>query len=124
VHPTIDHVALPARDPEASARHLAGLLGVEDPEPDGPDGDMFSVALGGSSVLFVQAQEVPGHHLAFRVGETDFRAVVERLARSGVEFGNDPEELGNGETSDPLGGHGRVYFASPDGHLFEVTIGT
>ena len=28
----------------------------------------------------------------------------------------------NGRTDDPLGGPGRVYFVSPDGHLFEVTV--
>jgi hypothetical protein len=45
--PTIDHVALPVRDAEASARHLPGVLGVEEPMPDGPDDDMFRTALGG-----------------------------------------------------------------------------
>jgi catechol 2,3-dioxygenase-like lactoylglutathione lyase family enzyme len=104
VSPTIDHVALPARDAEASARHLADVLGVEDPVRDGPDNDMFSVVLGGCRVLFVQAQEVAGHHLAFRVAEPDFRAVVERLVASGVDFGDDPEEPNNGESGDPLGG--------------------
>jgi catechol 2,3-dioxygenase-like lactoylglutathione lyase family enzyme len=120
--PTIDHVALPAQDAEAAARQLAGVLGAGDPTPDGPDGDMFSVRLGGCSVLFVEAQEVPGHHLAFRVAEADFSAIVERLAASGVDFGNDPEAPDNGETGDHLGGRGRVYFVSPDGHPFEVTI--
>jgi catechol 2,3-dioxygenase-like lactoylglutathione lyase family enzyme len=115
-------VGLPARDAEASARHLADVLGVEDPVPDGPDNDMFNVALGGCSVRFVQAQATPGHHLAFRVAEPEFRAVVERLVASGVDFGNDPEESNNGQSGDPLGGRDRVYFVSPDGHLFEVTI--
>jgi catechol 2,3-dioxygenase-like lactoylglutathione lyase family enzyme len=122
MHPTIDHVALPARDAEASARHLADVLGVGDPRRDGPDGDMFIVPLEGCSVLFVETPEVPGHHVAFRVAETDFSAVVERLATRGVDFGNDPEEPNNGETGDHLGGTGRVYFISPDGHLFEVTV--
>jgi catechol 2,3-dioxygenase-like lactoylglutathione lyase family enzyme len=120
--PTIDHVALPARDAEAAARHLARVLGVEDPTPAGPDGDIFSVSLAGCGVLFAEAQEVPGHHLAFRVAEGDFSALVERLVADGVTFGNDPEEPSNGETGDHLGGRGRIYFLSPDGDLFEVTI--
>jgi catechol 2,3-dioxygenase-like lactoylglutathione lyase family enzyme len=66
-------------------------------------------------------QATPGHHLAFRVAEPEFRAVVERLVASGVDFGNDPEEPNSGQSGDPLSG-GRVYFVSPDGHIFEVTI--
>jgi hypothetical protein len=49
--------------------------------------------------------------------------VVERLAESGGEFGNGPEDPNNGETGGPLGGQERVYFASPDGHPIEVTAG-
>jgi hypothetical protein len=47
VSPTIDHVALPVRDAEASARQLPGVLGVEEPMPDRPDDDVFRTALGG-----------------------------------------------------------------------------
>jgi catechol 2,3-dioxygenase-like lactoylglutathione lyase family enzyme len=123
MEPTIDHVALPAHNAETAARWLARILGVDRPEPAGPDGDMFDVALGGCSVLFVESDPVHGHHLAFRVSHADFEAVVDRLRVDGIPFGNDPEEPQNGQTSDPLGGLGRVYFTSIDSHLFEVTVG-
>ena len=50
-----------------------------------------------------------------------FAAVVNRLRAKGVAFGNDPEDLANGQTADLHGGgHGRVYFLDPNDHLFEV----
>jgi catechol 2,3-dioxygenase-like lactoylglutathione lyase family enzyme len=121
--PTIDHVAVPAHDPERAAAFLARALGVVGVVPDGPDGDMFAVPLAAGRVLFVGSPDPPGHHIAFRVGEDDVAAVVARLRADGVAFGNDPEHPDNGEAWDPLGGAGRVYFASPDGHLFEVAAG-
>ncbi len=45
---------------------------------------------------------------------------MRRLRARGLAFGNDPEAPDNFQTGDPLGGHGRVYFTDPSGHLFEV----
>ncbi len=123
VNVVIDHLALPATDARVSAQWFADMLGLQQPVPDGPDGDMYNVSLSGSSVLFVTEPSVAGHHVAFGVGEADFTSIVERLRQRGVAFGNDPEDPANGATADPLGGKGRVYFRSPDGHLFEVTVG-
>jgi catechol 2,3-dioxygenase-like lactoylglutathione lyase family enzyme len=120
---TIDHLGLPARNAEASAQWFAEILGLKPPVPDGPDGDMYNVVLGGeSSVLFVTEPTVAGHHVAFGVSEAEFDAIVARLRARGIGFGNDPEEPTNGATADPLGGKGRVYFRSPDGHFLEVTV--
>ena len=119
----IDHLALPATNAEASAQWFAEILGLQAPLPDGPDGDMYNVTLSGaSSVLFVSEPTVPGHHVAFAVSMTDFTAIVDRLRQHGISFGNDPEDPANGATVDPLGGKGRVYFRSPDGHFLEVTV--
>jgi catechol 2,3-dioxygenase-like lactoylglutathione lyase family enzyme len=119
----IDHLALPATSASVAAQWLAGILGLQEPVPDGPDGDMYNVRLSGeSSLLFVTELTVPSHHVAFGVSEADFTAIVDRLRQRGISFGNDPEDPANGATLDPLGGKGRVYFPSPDGHFFEVTI--
>jgi catechol 2,3-dioxygenase-like lactoylglutathione lyase family enzyme len=119
---TIDHVAVPSRDPERAAGALAGILGAA-VGPEGPDGDMFSVGLDGCRVLFAAAAgTVAPHHLAFRVDGDRFAGVVERLGAEGLAYGNDPEHPDNERTDDPRGGPGRVYFVSPDGHLFEVTV--
>ncbi len=84
---------------------------------------MYNVALGGAtSVLFVTEPTAPSHHVAFGVSIADFTSIVSRLRRSGITFGNDPEDSANGATADPLGGAGRVYFRSPDNHFLEVTV--
>jgi catechol 2,3-dioxygenase-like lactoylglutathione lyase family enzyme len=119
----IDHLALPATNAEASARWFAEILGQMPPVPDGPDGDMYNVALSGEgSVLFVAEPAVSGHHVAFGVTEAEFTEIVDRLRRRGISFGNDPEEPSNGATADPLGGKGRVYFRTPGAHFLEVTV--
>jgi catechol 2,3-dioxygenase-like lactoylglutathione lyase family enzyme len=83
---------------------------------------MYCLPVGESGVLlFAPADNVAALHVAFRVDEATFAGVVERLRAKGVAFGNDPEDLANGQTADPHGGsHGRVYFFDPNGHLFEV----
>jgi catechol 2,3-dioxygenase-like lactoylglutathione lyase family enzyme len=45
---------------------------------------------------------------------------VSRLRAKGLLFGNDPEDPNNMLVTDFLGGHGRVFFLDPNGHLFEV----
>jgi len=68
---TVDHIAIPSREPRAAADFLGAILGLGPSVPDGPDD-------------------------------------------------NHPEDPENGQLSDPLGGLGRVYFSTPEGHLFEV----
>jgi catechol 2,3-dioxygenase-like lactoylglutathione lyase family enzyme len=118
---TLDHVGVLARDVAASARFLAEILGLPPALPAGPDGENLRLAVDGTSwIFYFPAEEVPGQHIAFRVDEETFEAVVGRLRASGVTFGNDPEDHTNMQTSDFLGGHGRVFFLDPNGHLFEV----
>ena len=116
----LDHVAIPSRDPEASARFLGAILDAA-VERDGPEDEFFCLRLADRvQVLFSPAAAVAPHHIAFRVTGDELDAVIERLHAARLPFGNDPEAPTNGQTSDPLGGRGRVYFSDPDGHLFEV----
>jgi catechol 2,3-dioxygenase-like lactoylglutathione lyase family enzyme len=117
----IDHIGVLARDAAASARFLAEILGLAPAFPDGPDGEMFRLPVGESgALLYFPADDVPGQHIAFRVDEPTFAAVVDRLRARGLTFGNDPEDQTNMQTTDFLGGHGRVFFRDPNGHLFEA----
>ncbi|HZW31496.1 MAG TPA: VOC family protein [Isosphaeraceae bacterium] len=117
----IDHIGVLARDVAASGRFLAEILGLAPGFPDGPDGEMFRLPVGESgALLYFPADDVPGQHIAFRVDEPGFDAVVDRLRARGLVFGNDPEDQTNLQTTDFLGGHGRVFFRDPNGHLFEV----
>lgn len=116
----LNHIAVPARDAEATARFLGDLLSVP-VERDGAEDEFPCIRLSnGVQILFQQATPVHPHHVAFQVSPEDFEAVVARLRSVGVNFGNDPEAPSNGWTADPLGGRGRVYFVDRDGHLFEV----
>lgn len=117
----LDHIGIPARDAEASARFLSEILGLGPARPEGPDGEMYCLTIAENvSLLFSNADPAPTQHIAFRVDEATFTAVVDRLRAKGSAFGNDPEDLTNLQASDPLGGAGRVYFFDPNGHLFEV----
>jgi catechol 2,3-dioxygenase-like lactoylglutathione lyase family enzyme len=118
----LDHVGVPACDAAASARFLSEILGLAPATPDGPEGEMCSLAIGETgTLLFCPAGSVAAQHIAFRVDPVTFAAVVNRLRAKGVVFGNDPEGHANGQSADTFGGgHGRVYFLDPNGHLFEV----
>jgi catechol 2,3-dioxygenase-like lactoylglutathione lyase family enzyme len=120
----IDHVGIPAADPEAAGRFLAWVLGEGDVVPDGPPGDdsggMYSLVLDGWSLSFVRAAQPVSHHLAIRLAPGAFAAAIGRLAERGISFGNDPEDTANRKTDDPLGGLGRAYFRDPSRHLYEL----
>lgn len=117
---TLNHLALPVRDAEASAAYLSELLQVR-VERDGADDEFPCLRLAnGVQILFQQTSKVDACHVAFQVDRDGFPGVVARLRRAAIAFGNDPEAPSNGEVTDPLGGDGRVYFRDRDGHLFEV----
>jgi catechol 2,3-dioxygenase-like lactoylglutathione lyase family enzyme len=118
----LDHIGVMVRDAVASARFLSEILGLEPGTPDGPEGEMVSLPICQSgTLLFCPSNHVAAQHIAFRVDPVAFAAVVNRLRSKGVAFGNEPEDLANGQSADTHGGgHGRVYFLDPNGHLFEV----
>ncbi len=118
----LDHVGVPAREAAAAASFLAEILGLAPATPDGPEGEMYCLPIGESgALLYCPTDNVTPQHIAFRVDPVTFAEVVNRLRARGVAFGNEPEDLANGQTADTHGGgKGRVYFLDPDGHLFEV----
>ncbi|WP_394828969.1 VOC family protein [Pendulispora albinea] len=120
----MDHIGIEARDARRSAQTLAEILGAAEPAADGADGDMYRIDLDDGCFLLFAAPASPNvttQHMAFRVDEARFGHIVDRLRAHRIAFGNDPEAPRNGNTNDPLGGAGRVYFTDENGHLFEVT---
>ena len=70
--------------------------------------------------MFTPSSDISPIHLALKVEERIFSRAIGMLKSRNARFGNDPEHPDNGEVKDPLGGGGRVYFYSRDGHLFEL----
>lgn len=76
---SIDHVGIPAADPEASARFLRGILGEGNTAPDGPAGEMINLSVGHSALTYFELPDHEPHHIAFRVTEPLLAGAVERL---------------------------------------------
>ena len=80
----LNHTIVPARDPEASAHFLAGILGLSvDPRV----AHFTPVTLAnGVSLDYDQAEDFEPHHYAFMVGEEEFDAALARIQRGGVTY--------------------------------------
>jgi catechol 2,3-dioxygenase-like lactoylglutathione lyase family enzyme len=113
----LNHTIVWARDREASAEFLAGILGL----PLGPVAGPFRQlrVANGVTLDFATADEVHEQHYAFLVGDEEFDTAMARLAADGTAYWADPFHLRPGEINHELGGRG-VYFADPGGHNMEL----
>jgi catechol 2,3-dioxygenase-like lactoylglutathione lyase family enzyme len=114
----LNHTIVAARDPEASARFMAGILGLPTPTRYGP----FVVveAANGASLDFMRTdEEVTSQHYAFLVTEAEFDEIFERIMTRDVAYWADPGQQRAGEINTRDGGRG-VYFEDPEGHLLEI----
>jgi len=113
------HTIAHSRDPDASARFLAEILGLPEPTHFGP----FSVVTldHDASVDFIDAEDYDfqTQHYAFLVDEDAFDAVFARVRERGLAYWADPFKKLPGEINRHDGGRG-FYFDDPDGHLLEV----
>ncbi|HJQ48608.1 MAG TPA: DUF4440 domain-containing protein [Amycolatopsis sp.] len=113
----LNHTIVQAADKAASARFLAGILGVEVGAPTGP---FVPVVLSNGVTLdFMDSGTVPSQHYAFLIEERDFDAAFARVKKSGARYWADPHHQQPGEINHRGGGRG-VYFADPDGHNMEL----
>ena len=114
----LNHTIVWSKDRTKSARFLATLLGLPEPAKVWH----FDVVQldNGVSLDFADAKEpVQSQHYAFLVGEPEFRAIFSRIVEQSVVYWADPKQEQPGEINRADGGRG-VYFADPNGHLFEV----
>ena len=113
----LNHTIVGARDKQASAEFIAGILGVE----AGPEwGPFVPVPLSNGVVLeYAHASEVHPQHYAFLVGDDEFDRGVARLQGAGITYYADPFLRRRGEINHNYGGRG-VYFHDPDGHIMEL----
>src|SRR5579884_3362714 len=114
----LDHTIVPARDPQASARFLAGILGL----PVGPPVAHFTpVTLGNGATLdYDRREDFEPHHYAFLVSDEEFDAAFGRIREAGLTYYADPACRQAGQVYHSQGGRRGTYFRDPDGHLMEI----
>ncbi|MEU1628875.1 VOC family protein [Streptomyces sp. NPDC020096] len=115
----LNHTIVAARDKAASARFLAGLLGLEVGAPYGPF--IPVTAANGVTLDFADSRTEPiaPQHYAFLVSEDEFDAIFERIQRAGITYYADPRHHQEGRINHNDGGRG-AYFDDPDGHRLEI----
>lgn len=114
----LNHTIVPARDPQASAQFLAGVLGLE---VDQPVAHFTPVTLTNRVTLdYDQASDFDSHHYAFLVSEEEFDAAFARIRQSGITYYADPACRQAGQIYHGKGGRRGAYFRDPNGHLMEI----
>jgi catechol 2,3-dioxygenase-like lactoylglutathione lyase family enzyme len=116
----LEHLLVPARDQDRSARFLADLLGLEvSGESSGaPAGHFAVVRVEDVTIDFATSAQVDPHHLAFAVDDETFDAILERIRAAGLSYSADPSHQRPGELNANDGGRG-LYVHDPDGHNLE-----
>jgi catechol 2,3-dioxygenase-like lactoylglutathione lyase family enzyme len=116
----LNHTIVGARDAEASARWLAEMLGLPDPEPLGHFWQVTTANGVGLDFATVGADdEIVPQHYAFLISEDDFDAVYGRIQLRDLDHWADPRQVQAQQINRHDGGRG-VYFLSDDGHYLEV----
>ncbi|NUR62049.1 MAG: VOC family protein [Catenulispora sp.] len=116
----LNHTIVPARDPQASARFLADILGLS---VDPPLAHFTPVTLANHvSLDYDRADEFESHHYAFMVSDEEFDAALARIQSGGITHYGDPacREVGEVYRSRHVEGRRGTYFRDPNGHLMEI----
>jgi catechol 2,3-dioxygenase-like lactoylglutathione lyase family enzyme len=114
----LDHLIVFAKDKRTSVEFFAEMFGEVAPVVAGP---FAAVRLSDGRILdFAEpCIDFPGLHLAMRVDDATFDAVVGRLRAWRVEHWADPQQQRPGEINTDHGGRG-VYFLDPGGNYLEA----
>ena len=115
----LDHFTVPCRNKVASARLLAGLLGVSWAETGvGP----FSPVYVSESLTLdfdETADAYPILHFAFRVGPQEFDAILARITAAGIQYRSSVRGPVDMKVDTAHGGK-IAYWNEPDGHQWEI----
>jgi catechol 2,3-dioxygenase-like lactoylglutathione lyase family enzyme len=113
----LDHTIVPAYDNEASARFFARIFGLQ---YEASVSHFAPVRVNDTLVLdFDTRTTFEPHHYAFKVSDSDFEAVFQRIEREGIAYGSGPRSPDDMAINHRGGGRG-LYFKDPNGHLLEV----
>lgn len=117
----LNHTIVPAVDKETSATFFARIFGLR---YQGPAGHFAPVQVNDTLTLdFDNATDFDSHHLAFKVSDTEFEAILGRIQAEGLPYGSGPFSIDDMKLNRRGGGRG-VYFKDPSGHVLELlTVG-
>ena len=115
----LDHVIVSARDQRASAKRLAGVLGVRWSESGvGPFSPVY--LNDGLTLDFIDdATEFPIQHFCFRVDEATFDAILARIESAGIAYRSTVRGPVDRKINTDYGGR-MIYWNEPDGHQWEM----
>ena len=115
----LDHTIVPSRTKVASAKQLAGLLGV--PWSPASIGSFAAVYVNdGLTLDFIDTDEdFPIYHFCFRVSQPEFDAILGRIKAAGIEYRSNIRGPVDRQVSTQFGGNS-VYWNEPDGHQWEM----
>ena len=115
----LDHILVPSRNRAAAAKLLAGILGV--PWSEAGVGPFCPVYVNdGLTLDFDQAEKsFPTGHYCFRVGQSEFDAIVDRIRAAGIAYRSTPNGPVDGQINTHYGGR-ILYWSEPDGHVWEI----
>jgi catechol 2,3-dioxygenase-like lactoylglutathione lyase family enzyme len=116
----LDHTIVASRDARAAAQRVADILGVTWAERSafGPFCPVY--VSDGLTLDFDQHDDAfPIQHFCFRVSETEFDALIERLRAQNIAIRSMPHGAVDGQVNTQHGGR-IVYWSEPDGHVWEA----
>jgi catechol 2,3-dioxygenase-like lactoylglutathione lyase family enzyme len=115
----LNHTIVSARDPQASAQFLAGILGLQ---VDPPAAHFTPITLANGVTLDYDQSwtNIQSCHYAFLTRDEEFDAAFARINDAGIAFFADPACQKTGEIYHRDDGGRGVYFLDPDGHLMEM----
>jgi catechol 2,3-dioxygenase-like lactoylglutathione lyase family enzyme len=115
----LNHTIVAARDPQASAQFLAGILGLQ---VDPPLSHFTPITLANQVTLdYDQSRDtIQSCHYAFMASDEEFDAAFARIQDAGIPFYADPACQKAGQTYHRDNGARGVYFRDPDSHLMEI----
>lgn len=113
----LNHTIVPARDKEASAQFLARIMGLL---YEGKHAHFAVVRINDRLTLdFDEAESFEHHHYAFKISESQFDEIFERIRAEKIAYGSRPGAPDDMQINHRRGGRG-FYFRDPNGHLLEV----
>jgi hypothetical protein len=113
-----NHTILSARDSQASANFLAGMLGLATPTRWGPF-QMVTTENGANLDYMDVEREIVSQHYAFLVSEAEFDRISGRVRERKLPYWADPGKKQPGKINNHDGGRG-LYFEDSNGHLLEI----